>query len=383
MKFYTNPTLPHSNPQANCKQEDCQQENLPYEHCPNCGAELKGKYCHVCGQKVACKTITIFGFIVEYINHAFIWDSNFFKTLWTLISRPGHLTNEFLAKKFNSYEHPLKLNMFLLLVFISLFVIFNSSKKMTDSVEDITTDERIFSSIQLSSLINNQEYAKKIQESPRDTILLQAPLLLAKNYPEIISNLETKEDTNGEALDKWVAVVPQVLIDDKIIIADNSGYYIFNKETKASNDILLVNHIWSEMVDITSKYFPTLLLLTAPFLSLALSLVERKKKRPNINHFIFSLHYTAFIETLIICIYILHLIFSPSMRILEYTMIIGSCTYLSIAFRKVYEINSWGKAIAKSLLTSLIYFIILLSIFIVIFLIASFIAANNTLSELL
>ena len=359
---------------------DNKQDNLPYEHCLNCGAELKGKYCHVCGQEVGCKTTTVLGFIVEYFNHAFIWDSNFFKTFWTLISRPGHLTNEFLARKFNSYEHPLKLNMFLLFVFITLFVFFAGSEKMTDSVEDITYNEQVFPGIQLQLLMGEQEYVKKMQESPRDTILLQAPLFLTENYSEIIGNIETIEDTNGEALDKWVAVVPQVLINDKIIIADNSGYYRFNKEAKVDNDMLgLINSIWAEMVRITSKYFPMLLLLTAPFLSLSLNFVDRKKKRPHIDHFIFSLHYTAFIESLIICIYILHLIFSPSMSILEYIVIIGSCVYLTIAFRKVYEINSWIKAIIKSLLTSLIYFIILLSIFTVIFIIACFITVNNTL----
>ena len=53
-------------------------------------------------------------------------------------------------------------------------------------------------------------------------------------------------------------------------------------------------------------------------------------------------------------------------------MTIGSCAYLTVAFRRVYAIKSWVRAIAKSLLTSLIYFIILLLIFMGIFMIACF-----------
>ena len=76
------------------------QAKLPYTHCLNCGAELQGKYCHVCGQEAVSKTPSVGAFIVEYANHAFIWDSNFLKTLWSLIRRPGYLTKEFIAGKF-------------------------------------------------------------------------------------------------------------------------------------------------------------------------------------------------------------------------------------------------------------------------------------------
>ena len=32
---------------------------LPYEHCLNCGTELKGLYCHSCGQEAVNKTPTL------------------------------------------------------------------------------------------------------------------------------------------------------------------------------------------------------------------------------------------------------------------------------------------------------------------------------------
>ena len=113
-----------------------------------------------------------------------------------------------------------------------------------------------------------------------------------------------------------------------------------------------------------------LLLLTVPFLSFSIRLVERRSRLPQIDHFIFALHYTAFLELLIICIFILHLVVDPSMKLMECVLVVASCTYLAIAFRKVYETGSWFKAIVKSLFTSLIYFIILLLIFMVIFFIA-------------
>lgn len=352
--------------------------DLPYTHCLNCGTELMGGYCHNCGQEVEDKTPTITGFVMEYLNNAFIWDPQFFKTFWRLISRPGHLTNEFLAGKFISQEHPLKLNMFLLFVFVTLFLFFTSTEKMTAPVDDVIGGELVLPGVQLGVLADDKEYVLKMEESARDTISLHAPLFLAENHPTIISNIKTIEDTQGEGLDRWIASVPRILIEDEIIVKGDTEYYHFNTETDIGNtEIGIVSSIWSEMVRITSQYFPMLLLLTAPFLSMSLGLVQRRSRLPRINHFIFSLHYTAFLESLMIAIFVLHLLFAPSLRVLEWIMIIGSCTYLTIAFRKVYNIKSWIMALVKSLLTSVTYYVILLAIFVGIFISACFIIVAN------
>lgn len=339
---------------------------LPYTHCLNCGTELQGEFCHKCGQEAVSKVPTIKDFIVEYINNAFIWDSQFLSTLWRLLRHPGQLTNEYNEGKFIKQEHPLKLNMFLLFVFISLFVFFASAEKMTTSMHKMTTNESVFSGIQLEFLTDDAEYLKKMQESPRDTILLQAPLTLTESYPGILTNIETKEVASGEAIDKWVAIVPQVLIEDKIVVAGQDGYYHFNTENNRGKDELeLFNAIFSEMIRITSQYFPILLLLTVPFITFSLRIVQRKSKIPMIHHLIFSLHYTAFLEFLIICVYVIYLIFAPPMNVLQYTVMICSCVYMAIAYHRVYS-TTWFSAIAKSLLTSFIYFTILLIVLIII-----------------
>lgn len=361
----------------NSKPEN-KQSNIPYKYCLNCGVELKGMYCHTCGQQATSKTPTVSAFVLEYLNNAFIWDTKFFQTVWTLIRRPGHLTNEYLSGKFVSQEHPLKLNMFLLFVFITLFLFFAGTEKMNDSVHSLTKNEAVISVLQFESLMDNHEYAEKIKEGPRDTVQLLAPLLLTENYPEIIGNLETIEDTKGKDLDKWIAVLPHVLIEEEIIVLDDSGVYRFNTEANiGNNDLELLTSVWEEMVNLITKYFPMLALFTAPFLSMSLRFVQRKSHLPRIHHFIFALHYTAFLELLMLCIYLLHLTVVPPMGLLQYIMIIGSCLYLTVAFRKVYGTSNWMKAILKALFTSLVYLIICLVIFIGIFLVACILIADK------
>ena len=354
------------------------QSNLPYTHCLNCGTELQGMYCHVCGQEAISKTPTVSAFVLEYFNNAFIWDAQFLKTFWTLIRRPGHLTNEYLSGKFISQEHPLKLNMFLLFVFITLFVFFAGTEKMNNSVLDITNDESVRAAVQLEKLKSEPEYADKIKESPRDTVRLQAPFFFAEKYPEIISKLETIEDAEGEVHDKWVAVLPHVLIEEKIVVLDESGCHRFNSEANiGSEELEIFNSVWTEMVNLITRYFPMLALFTVPVLSMSLAFVQRKSRLPRIHHFIFALHYTAFLEFLMLGIYLLYLMFAPSIDILNYIMIIGSCVYLTIAFRKVYGTRNWAIATLKALFTSLVYCFIGLVIFLGIFLVACCIIADK------
>ena len=171
------------------------KNNIPYKHCLNCGTELNGIYCHVCGQQATSKTPTVRAFILEYLNNAFIWDTQCVQTIWKLISRPGYLTNEYLSGKFTSQEHPLKLNMFLLFVTITLFAFFSSPEKVTDSVNSVMSNETAHINVEVQNLIDDKEFYKELQASPRDTIQLVAPLHLAEKYPEIFTNLETIEDT--------------------------------------------------------------------------------------------------------------------------------------------------------------------------------------------
>lgn len=350
-----------------------EQDTLPYKHCLNCGTELQGMYCHVCGQEATSKTPTVVAFVVEYLNNAFIWDTKFFQTVWTLIRRPGHLTNEYLSGKFVSQEHPLKLNMFLLFVFITLFAFFASPEKINNSVLSLTNDESVRSVLQIEALIET-DYAKKMQESQRDTVKLIAPLQLTEKHPEIISHLRTIEDDERDALDKWVAILPHVLIEDQILVLDENGYYRFNPETEAGKeDLELVNSVFVKMVDLITQYFPMLVLFTAPFLSMSLSFVQRKSRLPRIHHFIFALHYTALLEFLMLCIYLIHLTVSPPMDWLNRIMIIGSNLYLIVAFRKVYGTRNWIMATLKSLFISLVYLIIGLFVLIGILFVACFI----------
>lgn len=351
------------------------QENRPHTHCLNCGTELNGDYCHNCGQQDTDPN-SIKDMIMVYLDNAFMWDPKILRTIWQLVRRPGYLTTAFTSGKVASYIHPLKLNMFLLFVFLTMFFCFSGSNKMHDSMHNITSDAEVYPRLQLQFLADNAEFAERLKTSSVDTIQISAPQLLATEFPQFInrvSAIDTPQSQQGEA---WTAAVASVLIEDEIIVPDREGCYHFNtKEESQTEELEFFHSIWDELSDIVTGYFPMIVLLTVPFLALSLRLVHRKSCRPNAHHFVFALHYISFLELIILIIYTIHLLFSPSIKLLEWVINICSCIYLTIAFRQVYDIRSWVKAGVKALLTSALYMFICLSFFVCIFFAAIIIAS--------
>jgi hypothetical protein len=75
-------------------------------HCENCGSQLSGKYCSVCGQPAIDYRRSFRHVIVDVLDSFLNWDSKFFATIGLLITRPWRLTNEFLSGRRVRYLHP-------------------------------------------------------------------------------------------------------------------------------------------------------------------------------------------------------------------------------------------------------------------------------------
>lgn len=346
-------------------------ENKTQKYCLNCQTELQGGYCHVCGQKATHENLTIKEFILEYLNIAFIWDAHFLKTIWKLLRKPGFLTNEYVSGKFISYTHPLKLNMFLLFVFITFFLLFHNAEDLGNSLQNFTRDEVHYPMIQMQLLTNDDQYAVKLESSPIDTVQLYAPLILSDRYPDIVTNLDPDNTVSRDSMAVWTAALPHVLIEDKFIIPDANGcYYFTEEEITGTTDLKLMEIVWKKMVALTTRYFPIIILLTVPFLALMIRIVCRRGKHSNFKHFIFSLHYMAFLELLILLLYIAHLIASPSPAIMQSVMLVGSCVYMVLAMRRAYD-KGWISAFYQSILTNAGYAFILITLFITIFIIST------------
>jgi hypothetical protein len=94
---------------------------LQENYCLNCGSKLRGKFCHYCGQKKLEHDHGILATLAHFVGDFVHFDSLIFRTLFPLLFRPGFLVNEYLAGRRARFLNPIRMYVFLSIVFFSLF----------------------------------------------------------------------------------------------------------------------------------------------------------------------------------------------------------------------------------------------------------------------
>src|SRR5471032_886659 len=87
--------------------------------CANCTTPMQGKYCHACGErKVHEHDLTLRHFFLHAVHEFTHLDSKVFATVRYLFTRPGFLTQEFVAGRRSRYMKPLALFLIASAVFL-------------------------------------------------------------------------------------------------------------------------------------------------------------------------------------------------------------------------------------------------------------------------
>ena len=233
-------------------QDEAQQSRqVKEEICMNCGTVLHGPYCSNCGQKVTDLNQSFWSFLMEYLANAFQLDTRLLPTLKEMAIHPGRLTQEFFKGKINSYVHPLKMNMFMLVIVIAIVALF------------------------------------------------------------------MRPSTN---------------------IADDQ-----------TNAVLS-----SDLNSLIQTYLPIFILLMTPVLGLVVQLFNLRKKRPFMEHFVFALHFAAFVEMFIVLkMVVTHFCNNAWIDFAYYAVTV---LYLMLSLRRVYAGTGWTGAFFKSLAIVFFYF---------------------------
>ncbi len=93
-------------------------EQLPdHPNCLNCGAELQGQYCGICGQRARSRLISLWELLQDAFGDLFEIDSRLWRTLVPLLIRPGRLTLDYLEGRRARYMPPFRMYLVLSVIF--------------------------------------------------------------------------------------------------------------------------------------------------------------------------------------------------------------------------------------------------------------------------
>jgi len=163
-----------------------------YRHendCLNCGAELQGKFCHVCGQE-NLEMKESFGHMLNHaISDYFHFDYQFFHTLKPLLFEPGKLTTEYLRGRRMQYLHPVKMYIFISLVYFLLMF------KQNHEVVKINDNGKLPAQTEISNRVNKALDKKNKLSAEQKKQIDKAIKPYSADAPLIIVNEDKPQDS--------------------------------------------------------------------------------------------------------------------------------------------------------------------------------------------
>ena len=342
------------------------------KNCLNCGTEVHGKYCHVCGQENLEPKESFWHLLTHFFYDFTHFDGKFFSTVRYLLSRPGFLTSEYAKGRRASYLHPIRMYVFTsAFFFIIFFWVFSLKNVDFGQAVNIKADS--------TSLLKGQELALSKADTHKDSVeILQAMEQLRSNISKgtrdsvqvgdknIRFFMDTSNYKNVAAYDSAQKLLPENRRDGRI-------KRIFRKKEINIRNTYRGNSagFWRDVLNNFLHQFPKLFFLSLPLFALILKLLYiRRKQFYYADHAIFTIH-------LYIFSYIFFLIFFGVQKLdvlfpsgiwnwIEFGLWLYWLYYTYKAMRNFYK-QRRGKTIVKYLLLNFLAFISILILFTIFF----------------
>jgi len=115
-------------------------------HCRNCGTSLnlqpRPRFCPQCGQETVLHPPTFWEFVHEFVGHYIALEGTLWRTLFSLLLKPGRLTSEYFAGRRRRYLLPLRLYLSASFVFFVLVKLAGVGSNVNFSVSPTAVDAK-------------------------------------------------------------------------------------------------------------------------------------------------------------------------------------------------------------------------------------------------
>ncbi|MBX3254580.1 MAG: DUF3667 domain-containing protein [Chitinophagaceae bacterium] len=162
------------------------------KNCLNCGAEVAGRYCQVCGQENVEPKESFWHLVVHFFNDITHYDGKFLSTVKYLLLRPGFLTAEYTRGRRLSYLHPIRMYIFTSAFFFFLFFSF-----VTKHEEDKTSMDGL-----KKELTKKKDELEKFQHMAgrtSDSVMQKAIRVNIINHKKEIADISVRVEKQSKA----------------------------------------------------------------------------------------------------------------------------------------------------------------------------------------
>ena len=323
--------------------------------CLNCGTTLQGKFCYNCGQE-NLEIKESFGHMMSHtISDYFHFDDQFFHTLKPLFLKPGFLTTEYLAGRRARYLHPVKMYIFISLVyFIVLFQSGNNPVKVNHVIPTKSNDvQLLIDSIEKDPDIPTFAKEKAISELKKDT---------AKNGKITITDDDANtskyflspksNDTSYSAYISAQEKLPEDKRDGLLLKLYNKKTFAYKAEYGERTKEVIIEQFKHNV--------PKMMFLMLPLCALILMLAFWNNRKYYVEYLIYSFHLHCFIFLFLTIIMVLEWLYPTSWKSvtgwINFFATIVVTWYIYKSLKVVYQ-RSTFRTITKLIGASFMYMV--------------------------
>ena len=329
----------------------------PENNCLNCATILDGHYCHNCGQE-NLEIKENFGHLMNHaVSDYFHFDHQFFHTLKPLLFQPGKLTNEYMAGKRVQYLHPIKMYIFISLIFFVLIF-----KKSADDKEDAVVHKKLTHK-EAVRIKKKLDKAKVLTPGQKEMIVGAVNKQVAADAKVIKKDsVKAERDDNddntsftpfgigssvGDTDDSTYA--SYLTSQQKLPEQERDGFFRRLYERKMFGYKRYGNRAREIFMEDFRHNIPKMMFVLLPMFALILSVAFWRNHKYYVEHLIFSFHLHSFIFLSLIISMLIQLLIPSNWDVgdwISFAINIGIIIYIYKALKAVYH-RGRGRTISK------------------------------------
>ncbi len=307
--------------------------------CLNCGTLLEGKFCHQCGQENLEIKESFGHMIVHAVSDYFHFDYQFFNTLKPLFFKPGFLTKEYMQGRRARYLHPVKMYIFISIVyFLLLFKSNTEIVKVNETHKQPAKTEKVV----IDSVKKEIEDDDTIPDSVKKSLVQKTKIIGIEKikangwfHPQTADTSYEQYEANQKKLTKDKQ-------DDFFTKSWNKKTLIYNAKYGSVAQEIFVEEI--------KHNIPKMMFLLLPLLALILKVAFWRNKKFYVEHLIYTFHLHCFLFLTLTILMLISIITSSGLNTINELIITFSTLYIIWYIYKslkvIYE-RHWFRTITK------------------------------------
>ena len=271
------------------------------KNCLNCGHHVEEHFCPKCGQENIEVKEDALHMVVHAISDYFHFENKFFGTLGPLLLKPGELTKQYVAGKRVTFIHPIRLYIFVSIVFF--LVVLKGSVKEKQEGKEVTKTTKTQAlpknnqdSLQTEKLKTVEESLKYVPNTNglRDSILKEAEAEIAKDTVNSeVTNVKSEKKKKNKFHSNWATKDSTVVDYEKNQAAlpkDKRDGFVKHYFIKRTIELNKYDNPAEKFLEDMLHNIPKMMFLLLPLFALILKLVYINKDKYYYEHLIYSFH---------------------------------------------------------------------------------------------